>query len=201
MSNNQQTQASNAEQKAAEQKSTASANPNIAVNAQSSVSGVEAKTTSSANSATTSPSSTSTDDLLNSESEVIIEVKDAKTNNSENITPAFRGFDYESDFQIELQKRIPPVYILVVVLAVLSMFSGLVNDAFVPAIQEMSNDFNVPPSSIQKLVSLYLIGSGIGQLFWGPFMDRFGRKKLVVVTCLLGILTNFGFVMVPYDQP
>ncbi|RIY32264.1 hypothetical protein CKF54_05180 [Psittacicella hinzii] len=106
------------------------------------------------------------------------------------------GFDAITPFQQELRKRIPKVPILLMILVFFSAFSGLANDAMVPGINELMEDFKVDSNAIQQIVPYFVIGNGIGLFLWGPTIDRFGRRSIIIFCGVLAIILNFIATMV-----
>ncbi|RIY34416.1 MFS transporter [Psittacicella gerlachiana] len=100
------------------------------------------------------------------------------------------NFDDITPHQLELQKRLPKTVWLVAMMAFLTFFSGLANNSFSPAISAIASDFNTSVAHIQQIIAYYTIGMGVGQLFWGPFMDRFGRKTVIVICAFAGVAVN-----------
>lgn len=48
-------------------------------------------------------------------------------------------------------------------------------DSYVPALPVIARTMSVSPVAIQGTLSLFLLGIGLGQAFWGPLSDRLGR--------------------------
>ena len=76
----------------------------------------------------------------------------------------------------------------------LSFAFGL--DMYVPIIPQMSEIFNTTPSMVQLTLSLFLLTTGLGQLFIGPLSDQVGRKKILTLSSLLFV---FGSLMCAYS--
>ncbi len=73
--------------------------------------------------------------------------------------------------------------------------AGLV--LYTPAFLEMSNIFQVDPTLIKMTLTVYLLGFGVSQLFYGPLSDRWGRKGLLTggmliftLSCLWSAFSN-----------
>ncbi|MGY0216106.1 multidrug effflux MFS transporter [Endozoicomonadaceae bacterium StTr2] len=49
-------------------------------------------------------------------------------------------------------------------------------DIYLPSFPQMASTFQVPNSSIQLTISIYMVFLGAGQLVAGPLSDRYGRK-------------------------
>lgn len=56
-------------------------------------------------------------------------------------------------------------------------------DTYIPAFGSISNFFQVNVSILSITISTYLIGFGVGMVFWGALSDRFGRKTFLSLAC------------------
>lgn len=56
---------------------------------------------------------------------------------------------------------------------------------FVPALPAAATELAVTPAVIQLTITLYLVGLGVGQLFYGPLSDRFGRRPMLLAALAL----------------
>jgi DHA1 family bicyclomycin/chloramphenicol resistance-like MFS transporter len=65
---------------------------------------------------------------------------------------------------------------LIIVLGALTAFAPLSIDMYLPSLPTLERTFGAPAASVQLTVSAFLIGIAIGQAFYGPLSDRFGRK-------------------------
>jgi len=61
---------------------------------------------------------------------------------------------------------------------------------YLPAFQQLGKEFSVPPTTVSLTVSSYFIGMALGQVFYGPLLDRFGRKRPLLVGLGLFIITS-----------
>ncbi len=87
----------------------------------------------------------------------------------------------------------PPRALLVfLLLGALSVISPFAIDMYLPAVIQMARDFNSTPAVTSLSVSSYFIGFAFGQVIYGPFLDRYGRKKPLAVGLTLFILTSIG---------
>lgn len=67
-------------------------------------------------------------------------------------------------------------------------FSAVV---FTPAYPELSAQFNLSHGEVQWMMTLFLLGTAVGRLPYGPLANRFGRKK----TLFLGLFISlFGTI-------
>jgi DHA1 family bicyclomycin/chloramphenicol resistance-like MFS transporter len=58
-----------------------------------------------------------------------------------------------------------------------------------PVLPAIAQDFGVSTGSIQLTITLYLIGMAIGQLVYGPFSDRFGRRPVLIIGLSLYVVS------------
>lgn len=65
---------------------------------------------------------------------------------------------------------------LIILLASLSALVAAAIDMYLPAFPVMATSLDITPGQVQQTLSVFLIGLGIGQGLYGPFLDRFGRK-------------------------
>jgi multidrug resistance protein len=89
-------------------------------------------------------------------------------------------------------------------LVILAMpLSGMGIDIYSPALVKMTHIFRVPTTQVQSSISIYLLGYGLSQIFWGPLSDRYGRKIITLIGLYVfficsGLIvwqTNFNMVL------
>ncbi|RVT99395.1 Bcr/CflA family multidrug efflux MFS transporter [Rhodovarius crocodyli] len=78
------------------------------------------------------------------------------------------------------------------VLAALMAFASISTDIYLPALPTLAVELNATPGQIQLTLSGFLIGFSLGQLFWGPVGDRFGRRVPVMIGLALFCLGSIG---------
>lgn len=67
------------------------------------------------------------------------------------------------------------------ILGSLSALGPLTIDMYLPGFTVIAKDLGVSISYIQYTLSAYFIGLSIGQIFYGPVADRFGRKLPIII--------------------
>ena len=67
--------------------------------------------------------------------------------------------------------------LIILILGALMTVSPFSIDMYLPAFAQIANSFGTTPARISLSVSSYFIGLGMGQLLYGPLLDRFGRKQ------------------------
>jgi DHA1 family bicyclomycin/chloramphenicol resistance-like MFS transporter len=79
---------------------------------------------------------------------------------------------------------------IILVLGTLIAIGPFSIDAYLPAFKQIAGDFNVDTSVIGLTLTTYFIGIGLGQLAYGPLMDRYGRRKPLIAGLILYIVTS-----------
>jgi DHA1 family bicyclomycin/chloramphenicol resistance-like MFS transporter len=70
----------------------------------------------------------------------------------------------------------------VVLLAGLMALNAFAIDAMIPALPAIGSELGVGTENMRQLVVVaYFFGFGVGQIFWGPLADRFGRKPILAI--------------------
>ncbi|MFM6842123.1 MAG: multidrug effflux MFS transporter [Candidatus Planktophila sp.] len=65
---------------------------------------------------------------------------------------------------------------LLIILAAMTMFTPMAIDMYLPTFPSLAQDLNVHIANLQLTLTSFLVGVSLGQIFWGPISDRFGRK-------------------------
>lgn len=77
-------------------------------------------------------------------------------------------------------QNIKPNFEFVALMAALMSIVALSIDALLPAISHIGVSINsMDPTDNQLLITMIFLGLGLGQLFFGPLSDTFGRKPMV----------------------
>ena len=87
-------------------------------------------------------------------------------------------------------------FILVMILGALCTISPFSIDMYLPGFPAIAENLGTDISQVQLSLTSYLVGIAIGQLFYGPLLDRFGRKKPLYVGLVLYILTSIACAVV-----
>ncbi len=81
---------------------------------------------------------------------------------------------------------------LILVLGSLTALSPFAIDMYLPAFPKMAEDLGATVPQVSLSLSSYFIGLAAGQLFYGPLLDRFGRKMPLYCGLLIFILATVG---------
>lgn len=74
---------------------------------------------------------------------------------------------------------------LVVMLALLTAVAPLATDMYLPAFPEMADDLGTTATGIQLTLTAFLLGLGLGQLWIGALSDAIGRRRPILLGCLV----------------
>jgi len=86
----------------------------------------------------------------------------------------------------------------IALMAFLMALNALAIDIMLPGLQEIGAALNVENENHrQYVVSAYLLGFGIAQLFYGPIADRFGRRMPMIIGLAIYVVSSLAVVMVP----
>ena len=81
---------------------------------------------------------------------------------------------------------------MALVLGSLTAFGPLAIDTYLPSFPAISRDLGVEPSAVEATVAVYFLGLALGQSFYGPVADRWGRLPPLFAGLLLFILASAG---------
>jgi MFS transporter, DHA1 family, multidrug resistance protein len=82
--------------------------------------------------------------------------------------------------------------LIILILGALSTVSPFSIDMYLPAFPQIARDLGTTPAEISLSVSGYFVGLALGQLFYGPMLDRFGRKKPLYAGLSLFVAASIG---------
>jgi DHA1 family bicyclomycin/chloramphenicol resistance-like MFS transporter len=91
-----------------------------------------------------------------------------------------------------LDRTTPPKIVTLILLAGLS---ALAMNIFLPSLPGMAVYFGVPYGVMQQSVALYLALSAALQIVIGPISDRYGRRKVLLVSLALFLLATLGTLL------
>ena len=79
------------------------------------------------------------------------------------------------------EKPTLPYAEFVAMMAFLSALGALATDVMLPALPAIGGAFAITEAnSLQFVITIFLMGSGLGQIFFGPLSDAFGRRRVLL---------------------
>jgi MFS transporter, DHA1 family, multidrug resistance protein len=79
---------------------------------------------------------------------------------------------------------------LTLVLGALTAFGPISIDLYLPALPELTRDFEAHESQVQLTITTCLVGLAVGQVLAGPVSDAFGRKRPLLVGAVVYALAS-----------
>lgn len=79
---------------------------------------------------------------------------------------------------------------LLVLLGMLTAFGPFVTDMYLPSLPAMGHYFSTTSSMVQLGLTTSMIGLAVGQIFFGPLSDRYGRRIPLLVAMWLFIAST-----------
>lgn len=86
---------------------------------------------------------------------------------------------------------------LLVTLALLSAVAPFATDLYLPAFPEMVTDLHTSPTNVQLTLTTFLIGLALGQLFFGPLSDRYGRVRPLLIGAVICVAASAVATLAP----
>lgn len=87
-------------------------------------------------------------------------------------------------------------WVIVIILALLTALEPLSIDLYLPAFINMSQAFGTTVAAVQISLTTFLAGFAIGQLFWGPLADRYGRKRPILISLSIFVVASVACIYV-----
>ncbi|WP_338563432.1 multidrug effflux MFS transporter [Acinetobacter sp. KS-LM10] len=87
----------------------------------------------------------------------------------------------------------------VFLLTLLTAFSALSTDMYLPALPTMAEEYGVSTQEIANTLGAYFLGLAFGQLLYGPLSDRYGRKPPLYFGLIIYIVASLCCAVAPND--
>ncbi len=81
---------------------------------------------------------------------------------------------------------------IIVLLGALCVVTPFAIDMYLPAFSTIAAEYRTTTPEISLTLSTYFVGFALGQLLYGPLLDRFGRKRPLYVGLTVYILSSIG---------
>lgn len=89
---------------------------------------------------------------------------------------------------------------LIVFLGMLSAFGPFVTDMYLPTLPSMAEIFDTTPSLVQLGLATSMLGLAVGQIFFGPLSDKYGRRRVLISAMLLFAVSTVISIYSPSIQ-
>lgn len=87
-------------------------------------------------------------------------------------------------------------FYLILILGSLAALGPFSIDMYLPGFVDIAKDLGTTESSVSLSLSSFFIGISIGQLLYGPLLDKYGRKKPLYFGLVLYIIASFACLAV-----
>jgi DHA1 family bicyclomycin/chloramphenicol resistance-like MFS transporter len=81
---------------------------------------------------------------------------------------------------------------LIILMGALTAFTPMSVDMYLPALPTIGGEFSAEPGHVQLSLASFFLGVAIGQAFYGPLADRFGRKLPLYAGLILFVTASLG---------
>src|SRR5579862_7291268 len=85
---------------------------------------------------------------------------------------------------------------LILILGGLTALTPFSIDMYLPGFTAIAKDLDTSASKVSLSLSSFFIGFALGQLLYGPMLDRFGRKKPLYIGLSVYLLASVGCVFI-----
>jgi MFS transporter, DHA1 family, multidrug resistance protein len=82
--------------------------------------------------------------------------------------------------------------VLILILGLLSAIGPFSIDTYLSGFPIIAADLHVTVDAVSYSLSSFFIGISLGQLVYGPLLDRFGRKKPLIVGLVIYVVASLG---------
>lgn len=79
---------------------------------------------------------------------------------------------------------------LILILCLITSVGRFALDSYLPSLPAIEKNFAVPVVLAEWTLTFYLLGFGLSQLIYGPLSDRYGRKKILLISFVILIFGN-----------
>ena len=100
-------------------------------------------------------------------------------------------FIFSGEVAFRLMRR-SEYFTLILILGSLCTISPFAIDMYLPGFPAIAEDLSTSISAVQLSLTSYLVGISLGQLLYGPLLDRFGRKSPLYIGLVLYIVSSLG---------
>lgn len=86
---------------------------------------------------------------------------------------------------------------LIIILGILAAIGPFTIDMYLPGFGEIASSFGTDERHVTFTLTSYFIGIALGQLFYGPIIDKYGRKKPLLIGIGIYTVAALGIALTP----
>ncbi|MBS0517459.1 MAG: multidrug effflux MFS transporter [Proteobacteria bacterium] len=94
-------------------------------------------------------------------------------------------------------KIVPRSAAYAALLVALGSFGPLTMSIYSPVMPSVEHDLQASAEGVKLTLTTFMLGFAVGQLFYGPLSDRYGRRPVLLGGLLFFTLTTFGCSLAP----
>jgi DHA1 family bicyclomycin/chloramphenicol resistance-like MFS transporter len=83
-------------------------------------------------------------------------------------------------------------FYLILILGMLTAIGPFSIDMYLPAFPDIASGLNTTVAKVMLSLSSFFVGISVGQLIYGPLLERYGRKKPLYVGLFIYLLASIG---------
>ena len=83
-------------------------------------------------------------------------------------------------------------FVIILILGSLATISPFSIDMYLPGFPALAKDLNTTIDQVQLSLTSYFVGIAVGQLLYGPLLDRYGRIKPLYIGLVGYIIASIG---------
>lgn len=95
------------------------------------------------------------------------------------------------------QSRTPSDRSVAVFTAAIFALLPISTDLYLPSLPVMRGALGISGADAQLTLSMFVIGFGVAQLFWGPISDRYGRRPALIAGISIYMLASIACMLAP----
>ncbi|GBF93552.1 hypothetical protein Rsub_06272 [Raphidocelis subcapitata] len=105
------------------------------------------------------------------------------------LPPCLEARRVSSIYEVRSPRR---QWLLVLLMSCSNVLLPFTNTAFIPAIGAITHEFNSTPVMTALAISIFMFATGSASLLWGPFADRWGRRRTLLCAAVLFLGFSVG---------
>jgi DHA1 family bicyclomycin/chloramphenicol resistance-like MFS transporter len=86
---------------------------------------------------------------------------------------------------------------LIIILGSIAAIGPLSIDMYLPGFSAIAKDLNTSISQVSLSLTTYFIGISLGQIAYGPLLDKYGRKRPLLIGFIIYLIAAIGCAMAP----
>lgn len=95
------------------------------------------------------------------------------------------------------KQRVPTIASLTFLLGSLSAFAPFATDMYLASFPRLVLSFRTTPEKVQLSLSIFFFGMAVGQMLYGPLIDRYGRRRPLLAGVALYIISSALILIAP----